>query len=298
VANRERKIAERRFAEVRQLANKFIALDNEIRGLPGSTQVRMRMVADSLQYLSSYLGRHNVAVFGLEVGNLLRHKDAKEALAVYDHSLMRIWEAKPNASTQHDEAELLAASSYVLRWLGRENDAKQRPDRAFELLHAAQRYPADKVEPMSDSYDALRAQADDYAETGEAAKAIDSYRQLLDKMMAWGSDVQNDLREATRISRTWTALASLLRRAGRSEEAKQLEAQRADLWNHWNGKLPNAQALLRQSLSQVASRKAFLGCVLAWNNTPTLSSQSTCLAVVAPFEFYRHPVAFCLPFPI
>ena len=51
--NRERKIAERRFAEVRQLANKFIALDNEIRGLPGSTQVRMQMVADSLQYLSS-----------------------------------------------------------------------------------------------------------------------------------------------------------------------------------------------------------------------------------------------------
>ena len=38
VANRERKIAERRFAQVRQLANKFIALDNNIRGLPGSTQ--------------------------------------------------------------------------------------------------------------------------------------------------------------------------------------------------------------------------------------------------------------------
>jgi serine/threonine protein kinase len=206
-----------------------------------------------------YLGRHNVAVFGLEVGNLLRHKDAKEALAVYDHSLMRIREAKPNASTQHDEAELLAASSYVLRWLGRENDAKQRLDRAFELLHAAQRYPADKVEPMIDTYDALRAQADGYAETGEAAKAIDAYRQLLDKMMAWGPDVQNDLRDATCISRTWTALASLLRRAGRSEEAKQLEGQRADLWNHWNGKLPNAQALLRQSLSQVSSRKAFLG---------------------------------------
>jgi serine/threonine protein kinase/tetratricopeptide (TPR) repeat protein len=206
-----------------------------------------------------YLGRHNVAVFGLEAGNLLRHKDAKEALAVYDHSLVRIREAKPNASTQHDEAELLAASSYVLRWLGRENDAKRRLDRAFELLHAAQRYAADKVEPLSDTYDALRAQADDYAETGEAAKAIDAYRQLLDKMTAWGPDVQNDLRDATCISRTWTALAGLLRRAGHAEEAERFEAQRADLWNHWNGKLPNAQALLRQSLSQVASRKTFLG---------------------------------------
>jgi tetratricopeptide (TPR) repeat protein len=198
-------------------------------------------------------------VFGLEAGDLLRHNDVKKALAVYGHSLVRIREAKPNASTQHDEAELLAASSYVLRWLGRENDAKQRLDRAFELLHAAQRYPADKVEPMSDAYDALRAQADDYAETGQAAKASDAYRQLLDKIMAWGPDVQNDLRDATCILRTWTALAGLLRRAGHTEQAERFEAQRADLWNHWNGKLPNAQALLRQSPSQVASRKAFFG---------------------------------------
>ncbi|MGC2326218.1 MAG: serine/threonine-protein kinase, partial [Candidatus Sulfotelmatobacter sp.] len=53
VANRERKIAEQRFAQVRQLANKFIALDEKIRGLPGSTKVRMQLVTDSLQYLTS-----------------------------------------------------------------------------------------------------------------------------------------------------------------------------------------------------------------------------------------------------
>jgi hypothetical protein len=53
VANRQRKIAEQRFAQVRQLAKKFIELDNDIRGLPGSTKVRMQMVSDSLQYLTS-----------------------------------------------------------------------------------------------------------------------------------------------------------------------------------------------------------------------------------------------------
>ncbi len=112
---------------------------------------------------------------------------------------------------------------------------------------------------MSDTYDALRAQADDYAETGQTAKAVEAYRQLLDKIVAWGADPQNDLRDATCISRTWTALADLLRRAGQAGEAGRLEAQRTNLWNHWNGKLPNAQVLLRQSLNQVASRKAFLG---------------------------------------
>jgi serine/threonine protein kinase len=206
-----------------------------------------------------YLGRHNVAVFGLEIGNILRHKDPEKALAIYDRSLVRIRETKPNASTQRDEAELLAGSSYALRWLGREDDAKQRLDRAFELLHAAQRYPTDKLEPMSDTYDALRAQADDYAETGQTAEAIDAYRQLLNQIMAWKPDPQNDLRDATCLSRTWTALAGLLRRTGRTEEANRLEAQRTDLWNHWNDKLPNAQFLLRQSLSQVAPRAAFTG---------------------------------------
>lgn len=154
---------------------------------------------------------------------------------------------------------MLTGSSYVLRWLGREHDAKERVDRALELLHAAQRYPADKIEPMSDTYDVLRAQADDYAETSQTAKAIEAYQQLLDKIMAWGPDPQDDLRDATCLSRTWTALANLLRRTRRTAEAERWEAQRADLWNHWNGKLPNAQSLLRQSLSQVASRKASLG---------------------------------------
>ncbi|HEY6384803.1 MAG TPA: serine/threonine-protein kinase [Candidatus Acidoferrum sp.] len=200
---------------------------------------------------TDYLGRHNVAVFGLEVGNILRHKDPQKALAVYDHSLVRIREAKPSGSTQRDEAELLAGSSYVLRWLGREQDAKRRLDRAFELLHAAQRYPADKVEPMSDVYDALRAQADDYAETGQVSRAVEAYQQLLDKLMAWKPNPQNDLRDATCISRTWTALANVLRRTRRIEEAARLEAQRTNLWNQWNGKLPNAQFLLRQSLNEV-----------------------------------------------
>jgi tetratricopeptide (TPR) repeat protein len=207
---------------------------------------------------ADYLGRHNVAVFGLEMGNILRHKDPEKALAVYDHSLVRIREAKPNASTQRDEAELLAGSSYALRWLGRIDDAKQRLDRALELLHTAKRYPADKVEPMSDTYNALRAQADDYAETGQASEAIDAYRELLDKIMAWGPDL-NDLRDATCISRTWTALVNLLRRTGRTREAERLEAQRADLWNNRNGKLPNAPFLLRQSLSQIAPPAAFTG---------------------------------------
>ena len=74
---------------------------------------------------------------------------------------------------------------------------------------------------------------------------------MLDKLMAWEPDVQNDLRDATCISRTWSAIARLLRRVGRHDEAARLEKQRMDLWNLWMRKLPNGQFLFRQSLSQI-----------------------------------------------
>jgi serine/threonine-protein kinase len=207
---------------------------------------------DSIDYLS----RHAEAAFALETGNVLRHRDSRQALAVYDRAMARIREAKVNSSTQQDEAELLAASSYPLRWTGNTAEAQQRIDRAFQLLGEAHIYPADRIEPMSDVYHALQAQADHYSETGHPQQAIDVYQQLLGKLMAWGPKPDDDLRDATCMSRTWTALADLLRRLGRTEEAARLEAQRTALWNHWNGKLPNAQSLLRQSLSQVSPHPA------------------------------------------
>lgn len=210
-------------------------------------------IAEDLSKTDSldYLGRHNVAVFGFEIGNVLRHNDPRKALLIYDHALVRIREAQPNASTQRDEAELLAGSSYAVQWLGSAKDAGGRIDRALELLHEAGRYPTDKIEPMTDIYDVLRAQADNYAETNQAERAVEAYQQLLGKMMAWNPDPQNDLRDATCLSRTWTALSALLRKVGRSEEARKLETQRAELWSHWRGKLPNAEFLLRQSLEQI-----------------------------------------------
>ncbi|HXM60714.1 MAG TPA: protein kinase [Terriglobales bacterium] len=198
-----------------------------------------------------YLSRRSVATTGLEIANILRHNEPQKALVVYDHALARIREAKTNVSTQLTAADLLVGSSYVLRWLGRHEEARRHIEEAFQLLRDAQQYPADGVEPMSRSDHVIRAEADDYAETGQLDKAITAYTELLNKLMAWKPDPLNDLRDATCLSRTWTALANLLRRSGRKDEALQLEAQRTDLWNHWNGKLPNAQFLLRQSLSQI-----------------------------------------------
>src|SRR5277367_5867181 len=74
------------------------------------------------------LSRHHVAEVGLQIGNILRHTSPQEALAVYDHSLATIREAKSSSQAQRDEAELLAASSYAEQRLGHSHEARQRID--------------------------------------------------------------------------------------------------------------------------------------------------------------------------
>jgi tetratricopeptide (TPR) repeat protein len=62
VANHERDAAERRFGQLRQLSNKVVDLDVQIRTLPGSMEARKRLVAVSLEYLEglSREAQHNV----------------------------------------------------------------------------------------------------------------------------------------------------------------------------------------------------------------------------------------------
>ena len=51
VATRERAVAQRRFADVRELANKLFDIDSQVRQLPGSTKARQLIVDTSLEYL-------------------------------------------------------------------------------------------------------------------------------------------------------------------------------------------------------------------------------------------------------
>ena len=51
VANRERAVAQQRFMQVRQLADRFIELHDDVAQLPGSTAIREKMVTTALDYL-------------------------------------------------------------------------------------------------------------------------------------------------------------------------------------------------------------------------------------------------------
>ena len=199
---------------------------------------------------SDSLSRSSSETIGLEIGNILRHRDPRRALAVYEHSLMRLHEMNTSALHQQEEAILLAASAYPLDRLGRHEEAKRRIDRAFQILRGLHESPADGIEPMKALYDVVRSSADHYVETGETAKAVETYQGLLAGLNRWKLHVDSDLRDATCLSRTWSALAELLRVQGKTAEAAGFEQQRTQLWVPWKSKLPNAESLLRQSMIQ------------------------------------------------
>jgi len=102
------------------------------------------------------------------------------------------------------------------------------------------------IKPGSETDNAAQALADYYAETGEPNQAIEAYRDLRDRIMRSNPDLHNDLLNVAQISRLDGALAVLLRRVGRTDEAGSLYQNRLDLWRLWDRKLPNNPFVQRQ----------------------------------------------------
>src|SRR5580658_10396693 len=111
--------------------------------------------------------RSVIALAGHYLGDVLRHSDPKRALDVYDHSLVRIREVRADVAARRVETLLLAGSSYAARWIHHEKDAKDRIDAAFRLLNETKDYPAGSINAGSEADTAMRALADQYAETGQ-----------------------------------------------------------------------------------------------------------------------------------
>jgi hypothetical protein len=197
-----------------------------------------------------YQSRSAVAECGLYLRNVLRDSSPKEALDVYDDSLMRIREVPSDIQARRQEASLLAASSYVARGLYREGDARNRIDATFRLLRDTQDYPAEIIKPGSEADHAVRALADHYAGTGQTNQAIEAYRDLRCKIVKSNPDAPNDLLNAAQLSRLDVTLAGLLRRAGRGDEAAALDQNRLELWRQWDRKLPNHPFVQRQLAMQ------------------------------------------------
>jgi serine/threonine protein kinase len=186
---------------------------------------------------------------GREYGDLFRLRDPQKALAIYDHSLRRVQEVQDNPEARRAEAELLTSSAYPLRRLNRSREAEERIAGAFRLLAATNDYPSDRLAPYTPAYEVLHASGDHFFETGQLPRAIETYDELLAKVMASKPDPQNDLRHAMALSKIFDSLAALYRRGGEREKAAGFSERRSTLWRHWERKLPNNSFISRQLAS-------------------------------------------------
>ena len=189
--------------------------------------------------LTSSLAQH--------LADILRHSDPQSALSIYDAYIRSLHGVRNrNVAIRREEAKLLAGSSYALRALHRGSNAKQRIDEAFEILKNTGDYPAAKIELASEADLALRALADHYAETGQLAKAADTYRDRLARVNASNPNPQNDLRNAVYMSNAYAALARVLRQERHAQEAANWEAERRKLWEQWNSNRASNPFVQRQ----------------------------------------------------
>ncbi len=108
------------------------------------------------------------------------------------------------------------------------------------------------LKPGREADAALRALADDDADTGRLDRAIRTYRELRRGRLASNPDPRSDLVNAVSLTLVDASLAALLRRAGGADEAAALEAGTREIWRQWDRRLPNNPFVLRELAAAVA----------------------------------------------
>ena len=164
VANRERAVAQRRFADVRQLANKLADIDGQVRLLAGSTKARQLIVDTSLEYLrrltADAKGDPELAlevatayifvaqVEGVTTGpNLGQLDNAERDLSSAEDLIRTVLEAEPTHRTAMFRAAQIAAHRMNVAWQGgRTNDTMAFAQRAADWLQEFDAGSTDRAE--------------------------------------------------------------------------------------------------------------------------------------------------------
>ena len=209
---------------------------------------RAAQIADDLARRDPNELMSRESLFSAEVimSGIVRHTDPLRALEACDRALKRLAEIKDHAGARLLEVEALAASTYPLQQLGRRAEARSRLNAAFEHLRQASAYPVERVPPGAEADEALTALADYEANTGNLPRAIATYQELLGKVQASAPKPETSLTDAVEMSRLYSALAALYRRAGQTEAESAIDTRRQQLWRHWDARLPNNSFVRRQ----------------------------------------------------
>jgi hypothetical protein len=195
---------------------------------------------------SDSASRGRLGTAARELGLNLTALDPARALAVFDLGIRRLGETPNSLKSRRERAGLLAKSSYALRRLHRDPEAKSRVDAAEAILRDTKDYPAQKIQLGSPAETIVRARADYAAESGDLPHAIEMYEELLRQILATEVHPETSLPDAVALSHLYITMARLDRRARRTGPASDFEARCLELWRHWDTRLPHNSFVARQ----------------------------------------------------
>jgi hypothetical protein len=230
VADRERRLAQRRFEQIRQLSAQVFALDRRLHYLPGATEAREALVAMSLTYLEGLAPdatidhdlAHEVAdhylriarIQGVPVGPTLGHfRAAEESLAKADSLAEALLADRPgepralllSASVRHDRMIVADSERRDAETIGYARGAVERIE---SLL-------ADRAATRDQRGSAISI----YANVALAALNLRRYDEATGYARRHVALARSEERGPVEISGGLSVLANALRLQGRLDEA-------------------------------------------------------------------------------
>jgi non-specific serine/threonine protein kinase/serine/threonine-protein kinase len=267
VTLREKHIAERRFNDVRKLANSLIfEIDNSIADIPGSTAARKLLVGRALEYLDS-LSREargdvslqtELATAYEKVGDVLGYPfapnlgDHAGALQSYRKALHireSLAAASPNdAKLQTQLSENYFRIAHALEFTG---DLKGALDAVRKTLPITQKLAAGGTDPeLTDHFAGSHYfMAGLLIKTGDPAGALDSYRQAAAVRDASLQVNPSNITMRTHLAADYIGMASCMRLQGDAAQAMEMQAKAVDLLRELSGSSPNG-VTLREYLAE------------------------------------------------
>ena len=272
---REKQIAERRFNDLRKLANSLIfEIDNSIADVPGSTATRKLLVSRALEYLDS-LSREakgdkslqtELATAYERVGDVLGYPfasnlgDPAGALQSYRKALgirESLAAAFPNdANVQSQLAGNYFRIAHALEYSGDLTVALSAVRKTLPITQklAAGSTDPDRADHLAGSYYFIGGLL---IKTGDAAGALENYRQAASVRSASLLNHPAYATLRTHLAADHIGMASAMRLQGDPAGALDMQAKAVELLREISGAEPNS-ASLREFLAEAINKQGTL----------------------------------------
>lgn len=280
IANRERVLAQRRFQDVRELANKLFDIDVQVRELPGNTKARQLIVTTSLDYLhrlsADVQGDPGLAldvgtaymrvarVQGVPIGTTLGQKDeADNNLRIADSLIHSVLQMQPDNRMAMLRAAQIAHDRMILaRFDNKDDDALSFAKRSAGWL---EKYNAGKDDEAEAS-----AILSTYLNVADQFKSEDEFDEAL-RLCARATEIAKSLgRTSNQGDFLWVS-AQIYQRRGDLDEAYK------DIQESVNLLDPGPEWLTKSQSRNYILALVYRGRILDGENTVNMSQPEEAL---------------------